>query len=279
MTESSQNRRRLARKAFELTVRYALAMIPVYGPLAALSLELLGLVREELSNDRPMTRKEVLALLLELSQAELNDIVGAEMSSPAGKSATASLGPAERLRLQRALENLPSQLDKLMAEAEADERAAKRDKEIKEITETREREEEKQRNIAKNRSDLTRAMQERDWYRANVAAQRLMRLGVRDADVRRAEKFSYRRRKSTAMGGLVYAGQAFAWLVPFFILAVILGGTLHNLVAAAAMVGLYAMFLGLSTWSKAPLAFRTAVVVVGIAAIVGLWSYVSLQLP
>lgn len=279
MAETSQRRRRLARRAFELAVSHALDMIPIVGPAAVFTFELIKAVQEELSGERPMTEKEVLALFHEVPRSERTEIVYDQMSSPAGELATASLGTADTLKMQRALENLPSQLDKLMAEVEADEKATEQAKKLEESQALQALQEEKQRNITKNRSDLTKAMQQQDWYQANIAAQRLMWLGIRDPEVRRAEKFSHRRRKKSGTGQLVYIGQMLAWTVPFFILAFIFTIGDNNLVAGEAMVGLLVLFFRLSTWSSVSPTFRRTMVGVGIAVIAGLWIYASLQLP
>lgn len=254
-------------------------MIPIVGPAAVFTFELIKAVQEELSGERPMTEKEVLALFHEVPRSERSEIVYDQMSSPAGEQATASLGTADTLKVQRALENLPSQLDKLMAEVEAVEADGKAAEQAKKLEETRALQDEKQRNITKNRSDLTEAMQQKDWYRANIAAQRLMRLGIRDQAVRRAEKFSHRRRKKSGTGQLVYLGQLLAWAVPFAILSFAFTIGVNNLVAGEAMVGLLVLFFKLSTWSSVSPTFRRTMVGVGVAVIIGLWVYVTLQLP
>lgn len=279
MADTSQRRRRLARRAFELAVSHALDMIPIVGPAAVFTFELIKLVQEELSGERPMTEKEVLALFHEVPHSERTEIVYGQMSSPAGELATASLGTADTLKMQRALENLPSELDKLMAEVEAVEAGEKAAEKAKKLKETQALQEENQRNITKNRSDLTEAMQKQDWYRANIAAQRLMRLGIRDPEVRRAEKFSHRRRKKSGTGQLVYLGQLLAWAVPFSILSFAFTIGVNNLIAGGTMLGLLVLFFRLSTWSGVSPTFRRITVGVGVAVITGLWVYASLQLP
>ena len=263
--------RRLARQAFELLVRHAIALIPVYGPIASLGVELLGLVRDELSGNRPMTREDVLSLLRELSATELDTIVDAELSSPVGEKATASLSTAEVIKVRQALIGLPSQMASLMAQVEAEEQAETRQRKI---AEARAREEKKQRDISSSREELSRAMQQRDWYHVNIAAQRLIRLGVRDRELRRMERFSYRRLGSTGAGKLALSAQVVALGIAAYIPVVLLGIEGQYLATASCFGVSMVSILG-STQSRVPMRIRTFIGVTGAFAMFGFWIYAA----
>ena len=193
MATPQDRNRRLARRGLHILLRRTIELIPVVGPTLAIGVEVLDAVREELADEREVTREDLVRLLNLLDQEEIDEEVDDSLSSDSGVRATSGLSQRQVLQVRRRLSHLPSELAEAVEHAQHQERHDKRAGRQRRAA----AEDEKQRRLAQKRKDLDATlaaqMKADQWKPAYRTVRKRIQLGGATREHRRAERVLYRR--------------------------------------------------------------------------------------
>jgi hypothetical protein len=241
---------------FRVMVQHAVEMVPVAGPILSFGFDVIDAVHAEVQESRPLSREQIMALVRQLDQAEIDRTVDDVLQSGANTTVLDPLTRAELLRLRRQLAEMPSELGRSL------DAARHRD---------RRRAEEERDERVRQRGVLDAAIAERiraeDWAGARRSLDQRLRLGGAGRDVRRAERYVYRkedwRRPAAAVMGFV---GLFGFL-PLIVISVE-SGTAVAFLLFAGIIGLaLGVLLAGRFLNRAP---RLLLLLVPVAAVMGL---------
>jgi hypothetical protein len=238
--------RRLARRGLHILLRRVIELIPILGPSLAIGAEILDAVREELADERQITREDLIRLLNMLDQEEVDEEVDESLASDSGIEAISGLDQRQVLQVRRRLSHLPSELAEGVNYAKEQERRDKRARRQRQLAES----EERHRQLVERRRDLdarlTSQMKANQWKPAYRTVRKRIQLGGVTREHRKAERILYRR--ANPLGGL-FALLVLGILASFPILVLGQDMPLPDtlLTVAVSLTPLFALMLPLSS--------------------------------
>lgn len=124
MSTGGKTSKRIGLAILRVLAEHAIEAIPVYGPYLKIGVESVKTVKEELDKDLPLTLEEMLDSIRMVTSSEVMATIDSMLKSPEGLKNTANLSPAQLQELRRQLLQVPSELDRIISEIEAEERKA-----------------------------------------------------------------------------------------------------------------------------------------------------------